>query len=117
MAPPSLFARVLAAGGALTVNASAGGEINSILAGLAGSGNEIEGVPDNRRAFSFLANRLVHRASDFSMVQFFISRQPSRIATALVQPAEARSIFTGKHDTMNPVDGSCSRLCSFSMWQ
>ena len=42
---------------------------------------------------------------------------PSRMATARVQPAEARSIFTGKHDTMNPVDGSCSRLCNFSMWQ
>ena len=45
------------------------------------------------------------------------SLQPSRIATARVQPAEARSIFTGKQDTMKPVDGSCSRLCSFSMWQ
>jgi hypothetical protein len=44
-------------------------------------------------------------------------RQPSMIATALVQPAEARSILTGKHDTMKPVDGNCSRLCSFSMWQ
>ena len=43
--------------------------------------------------------------------------QPSMIATARVQPAEARSILTGKHDTVNPVDGSCSRLCSFSMWQ
>jgi hypothetical protein len=41
----------------------------------------------------------------------------SRIATARVQPAEARSIFTGKHDTMKPVDGSCSRWCNFSMWQ
>jgi len=39
------------------------------------------------------------------------------MATARVHPADARSIFTGKHDTMNPVDGSCSRLCSFSMWQ
>ena len=43
--------------------------------------------------------------------------QTSTIATARVQPAEARSIFTGKHDTMNPVDGSASRLCSFSIWQ
>ena len=33
------------------------------------------------------------------------------------QPAEARSIFTGKQATMKPVDGSCSRLCSFSRWQ
>src|SRR6185312_3209276 len=43
--------------------------------------------------------------------------QPSMIATARVQPADARSIFTGKHDTMKPVGGSCSRLCSFSIWQ
>jgi hypothetical protein len=28
------------------------------------------------------------------------------IATARVQPAEARAIFTGKHDTIKPVDGS-----------
>src|SRR5207248_3551081 len=41
----------------------------------------------------------------------------SRIATARVQPADARSIFTGKHETVKPVDGNCSRLCSFSMWQ
>ena len=43
--------------------------------------------------------------------------QPSMIATARVQPADARSILTGKHDTMKPVGGNCSRLCSFSMWQ
>ena len=42
---------------------------------------------------------------------------PSRMATALVQPADARSIFTGKQDTVKPVEGNCSRLCSFSMWQ
>ncbi len=42
---------------------------------------------------------------------------PSMIATALVQPAEARSILTGKQDTVKPVDGNCSRWCSFSMWQ
>ena len=53
--------------------------------------------------------------SDSSMCRLRI--YPSRIATARVQPAEARSIFTGKHDTMNPVEGSCSRLFSFSMWQ
>ena len=41
----------------------------------------------------------------------------SMIATARVQPAEARSIFMGKQATMKPVDGSASRLCSFSMWQ
>ena len=62
MAPPSSFARVLAAGGTPTVNASAGGDIGSIdVAGLAGVGNKIKGVPDNRRAFSFLAHRLVLR--------------------------------------------------------
>src|SRR5450631_4536498 len=43
--------------------------------------------------------------------------QPSMMATARVQPADARSILTGKHDTVKPVDGNCSRLCSFSMWQ
>src|ERR1700752_5017060 len=41
----------------------------------------------------------------------------SMIATARVQPAEARSIFTGKHDMVNPVDGRSSKLCSFSRWQ
>jgi hypothetical protein len=39
------------------------------------------------------------------------------IATAPVQRADARSIFTGKQDTVKPVDGKSSRLCSFSMWQ
>jgi hypothetical protein len=39
------------------------------------------------------------------------------IATARVQRADARSIFTGKQATVNPVGGSASRLCSFSMWQ
>ena len=43
--------------------------------------------------------------------------QLSMIATARVQPADARSIFTGKQDTMKPVAGKSSRLCSFSMWQ
>src|SRR5208337_1778437 len=38
----------------------------------------------------------------------------SMIATARVQPAEARSIFAGKQLTMNPVEGSASRLCNFS---
>src|SRR5271165_3203401 len=41
----------------------------------------------------------------------------SMIATARVQPAEARSILAGKQDTMKPVEGSASRLCSFSIWQ
>ena len=39
------------------------------------------------------------------------------IATARVQPAEARSIFVGKQQTMKPIDGSDSRLCNFSIWQ
>src|SRR5580704_6616754 len=38
------------------------------------------------------------------------------IATARIQPAETRSIPTGKHDTTNPVDSKNSRLCNFSMW-
>ena len=41
----------------------------------------------------------------------------SMIATARVQPAEARSIFAGKQETVNPAEGSASRLCSFSIWQ
>src|SRR5277367_5497122 len=47
----------------------------------------------------------------------FTDSQSSMIATARVHPAEARSIFTGKQETVKPVAGSCSRLCSFSMWQ
>jgi hypothetical protein len=45
------------------------------------------------------------------------SAQESMIATALVQPAEARAIFTGKQTTVKPVAGRLSRLCSFSRWQ
>mgnify|MGYP006900562695 CR=1 FL=1 len=41
----------------------------------------------------------------------------SRMATARHHPAEARSIFTGKQLSVNPVAGSASRLWSFSMWQ
>ena len=41
----------------------------------------------------------------------------SMIATARVQPAEARSILVGKQQTVKPVDGSASRLCNFSIWQ
>ena len=41
----------------------------------------------------------------------------SKIATARVQPAEARCTFTGKQATMKPSAGRASRLCSFSMWQ
>jgi hypothetical protein len=146
MAHRSSFARVLAAGGTPTANASAGGDIGSIVVGSVGVENKIKGGPDDRLALSFLAHRHVlpdcfhprdhlnlsgHsrntpearvRANPSFVRSPFLfvvacSLQPSRIATARVQPAEARSIFTGKQDTMKPVDGSCSRLCSFSMWQ
>ncbi len=42
---------------------------------------------------------------------------PSIIATARVQPADARAILTGKQAIMKPCAGRLSRLCSFSMWQ
>ena len=58
MARPSSFVRVPAAGGTHTANASAGGELGSIVAGSAGLENKIKGAPDNRLAF-FLAYRLV----------------------------------------------------------
>jgi hypothetical protein len=45
------------------------------------------------------------------------SRGQSRIATALVQPAEAPFTLQGKQATWKPSTGSRSRLCSFSMWQ
>ena len=57
MAHHSSFARVLAAGGTPTANASAGGDIGSIVAGSVGVENKIKGVPDNRLALSFLAHR------------------------------------------------------------
>jgi hypothetical protein len=37
------------------------------------------------------------------------------IATARHQPVDAFSIFTGKHDTVKPVDGSSSSPFNFSM--
>ena len=43
------------------------------------------------------------------------TRDQSMMATARVQPADARSILTGKHETAKPVGGNCSRLCSFSI--
>ena len=45
------------------------------------------------------------------------SAHSSRIATARVQPADAFLIFAGKQAIENPVDGSASRLPSFSIWQ
>jgi hypothetical protein len=54
MAPRSSFARVLAAGGTHTVSASADGDISSIDVATGDVGDKIKGVPDNRRAFSFL---------------------------------------------------------------
>jgi hypothetical protein len=56
MAGPLLFAPVHAAGGMPTVNASAGGDLGSIVAS-GEIGDEIKGVPGNRRAFSFLPDR------------------------------------------------------------
>ena len=41
----------------------------------------------------------------------------SRMATARVNPAEARPILTGKHEISNSLAGSASRFESFSMWQ
>jgi hypothetical protein len=41
----------------------------------------------------------------------------SKIATARVQPAEALRILCGKQLMKNPLAGSTSRLCIFSMWQ
>ena len=41
---------------------------------------------------------------------------PSTIATALIQPALARSIFTGKQLSVNPNGGNAFRLVSFSIW-
>ena len=41
----------------------------------------------------------------------------SKIATALVQPADAAWILTGKQDTSKPLGGNDSRLCNFSMWE
>ena len=105
MAHPSLFGRVRAAIGLPTADASAGGDIGPIVR-LRRDRRQDSGVPGNRRAFFFGAS-IVGALND----------QPSRIATARVQPAEARSILTGKHDTMKPVAGNCSRLCNFSMWQ
>src|SRR5581483_9529813 len=60
-----------------------------------------------------------HRATLRWLIDYHSSMNgySSMIATARVQPAEARSIFTGKQETMKPVEGSCSRLCSFSIWQ
>jgi hypothetical protein len=55
----SSFARVLAAGGTPTANASAGGDIGSIVVGSVGVENKIKGVPDDRLALSFLAHRHV----------------------------------------------------------
>mmetsp|Transcript_14412 Transcript_14412/g.20629 ORF Transcript_14412/g.20629 Transcript_14412/m.20629 type:complete len:84 (-) Transcript_14412:656-907(-) len=39
------------------------------------------------------------------------------MATALVHPAEALLILTGKQQIVKPWLGNTSRLCSFSKWQ
>ena len=41
----------------------------------------------------------------------------STIATARHQPADARSMFTGRQLTVNPVAEISLRLCSSSIWQ
>jgi hypothetical protein len=41
---------------------------------------------------------------------------PSINATARIQPALARSIFTGKQDSVQPVGGSAASPVSFSIW-
>jgi two-component system, chemotaxis family, CheB/CheR fusion protein len=40
----------------------------------------------------------------------------SRMATARIHPALAALIFTGKHESTNPLLGSCSSPVSFSIW-
>ena len=42
--------------------------------------------------------------------------QSSRMATARIHPALARSILTGKQLTMKPCGGSAARFASFSIW-
>jgi hypothetical protein len=39
-----------------------------------------------------------------------------KIATALIHPALARSIFTGKQLSIKPNGGSAAKLVSFSIW-
>lgn len=106
MASLSLYGPVPAAGGMPTADASAGGDLGSIVVASGGIRDELQACRATGAPRSFGAS-----------IVGALDHQPSRMATARVQPAEARSIFTGKHDTMKPVDGSCSRLCNFSMWQ
>ncbi len=73
--------------------------------------------PRAGRATSTTRIRVPFRRGASSTEGASLAYHASRIATARVQPAEARSIFTGKQLTVNPVGGSASRLCSFSMWQ
>ena len=71
---------------------------------------------NNAHAFGALQNASLIRRSRAGRFEDVASHS-SMIATARVQPAEARSILTGKQDTVKPLDGKSSRLCSFSMWQ
>ena len=73
-------------------------------------------LQNNTPALDALQNASLIRRSRAGRFSDAVSHS-SMIATARVQPAEARSILTGKHDTAKPVDGKSSRLCSFSMWQ
>jgi hypothetical protein len=53
----------------------------------------------------------------FAVVAEAAARAQSMMATARVHPAEPPRTLTGKQLTMNPLAGSASRLCSFSIWQ
>ncbi len=57
----------------------------------------------------------VHPPDELPLRQ--VAGQAGRIATARVHPAEPRCSLTGKAETRNPLGGSASRLCIFSIWQ
>ena len=54
-------------------------------------------------------------ASDYILILSGFAVHSSTIATARVQPADARSIFTGKQETVKPVDGGDSN-CAISRY-
>src|SRR4249919_3050825 len=60
-------------------------------------------------------NSLIQSSRIFLLLA--VKSYPSRIGPRRVQAAETGLNLAGKHDTVKPVEGSCSRLCSFSMWQ
>lgn len=58
-----------------------------------------------------------HRPLSFKLKKLvFLHDYSSTSATALIQPALARSIFTGKQLNMKPWLGKAARLVSFSIW-